>query len=241
MEAEVKCKFTRDANQLIQALDDISASNVASLEDALNLTSDYVVEEWSSLTCCSILLITDLTDCFHDYSIKKLANKIKENQKIFRDFFKIVGKDVDEKLPVDPILNQDIFNIPGLEVLKKNIKYPFSFPNSFNVICLCDEGETCANELDGNQKFFEFDDDSFREKIWSPMRTNKSHYLKEIVSLNNPKGKLFQTKSLKIDTIANEFCPSVAKCLFSPFKSILKCGSLRSNIKIIPSPLPYIG
>jgi hypothetical protein len=86
------------------------------------------------------------------------------------DFFKS-GIDFDEALHVNAILNEDILNSSYFKNLptKKSYsssKYPFAFPNKFDMICLVD------SEYDLDEDFLKID--SSTDKTVSPFGSQSS-------------------------------------------------------------------
>ena len=208
----------------------------------LDAVSDIVVEEWAFLTNVQILLLTDNIDNLHSSSIKNLCIKLKENQTILKEFYAFNGNTFDERLHNNSILNTE-------ELLKSSfysnynkkiyfqVKYPFSFPNRFDVICLNHECD--AEQL---ETVYGFSEDGFKFKKFQKKRQNKIFYLNELIQLNNSSGKLFATsKVLHEHYIENEFLNTVIAELYKPFECQLKFGHMQSSITLTPSPNKFNG
>lgn len=172
-----------------------------------------------------------------------MCSRLKENRSLLFDYYLSSGIDFDEKIHMNSILNEDILKSQFYANLnKKNAyymcKYPFSFPNRFDVVCLDESGDT--NEAD--QVYYGFDEENFRLKHSSFKNMTKKFYLKELIQLNNSaSGCLYATKNLRADYFENEFCTKILNDLFNPFNCKLKCGHLESSISLIPAPIPFKG
>lgn len=214
------------------------------LEEGLNKVSDLVIDEWACFTNVQILLITDSVDNMYNNSIKSLCTKLKENRTVLKDFYITNGIDFDENIHVNSILNEDIMksNFYANNSNKKpyfNCKYPFSFPNRFDIVCLADK-EQVKEVIDCLS--YGFDDDNFQVKKLSIKTQNKLFCLNELIKLNsNSTGKLYVTEKLDTDYISKEFCDLIIGELFNTFECSLKCGNLKSNVNLIPTPIPFKG
>lgn len=208
----------------------------------LDAVSDIIIEEWAYLTSVQILLITDSTDNVHASSIKNLCLKLQENRKILKEFYAYNGCDFDERIHTSSILNAE-------ELLKSNfytnlnvknyfqIKYPFPFPNRFDIICLKNESD--ANQL---ETVYGFTDESFKCKKFVKKSQNKSFYLDQLIQLNNSNGKLFTTnKALSEQYIEKEFLKNIFSNVYNLFECQLKFGQMESSISLIPSPNKFNG
>ena len=114
---------------------------------------------------------------------------MKINQLVFYLVILKIGIDFDEHMHFNSILNEDILksNYFTSGVNKQSylsLKYPFSFPNKFDVICLAEYEDTIDNDdgfirvdqTSNKQKLLEhfvnkssiigFDEDSFKLKEW---------------------------------------------------------------------------
>lgn len=241
--AQVVSEFTRDYSKLIESLKQLRTGDASCLEEGLNKVSDLVIEEWACFTSIQVLLITDDLDSLsYSNSIRQLCSRLKENRLLLKEYYLTNGIDFDEKIHMNSILNEDILKSQYyLNLPKKNYfmcKYPFSFPNRFDIVCL-DSNES-QNENDLNQ--FGFDEDNFKLKTNAFKQMNKKYYLNELIQLNsNSTGSLYVTKSFDLDYFENEFCAKILNDLFNPFNCKLKCGHLESNITLIPAPIPFKG
>jgi hypothetical protein len=144
---------------------------------------------------------------------------------------------------MNSILNEDILKSNFYTNLnRKNYficKYPFSFPNKFDIVCL--DNENMAQDLKV-LNYYGFDEDNFNLKKTSFKNMDKIYYLNELIELNNSsKGSLYITKNLNHDYFKNEFCNKILNDLFNPFNCKLKCGNLESNITLIPAPIAFKG
>jgi hypothetical protein len=99
-------------------------------------------------------------------------------------------------------------------------KFPFPFPNSFDIICLKSE-----TEVDSLRAFDE----------------TKVDLLNELLKINNQDGSLHHTKTLDSDYIENEFAVHFAQANYQPFIAKLKIEDFNSEIEVYPKPETYIG
>ena len=208
------------------------------------IINKYNKKEWACFTNIQVLLITDNLDSLsYNSSIRYMCLRLKENRTLLKEYYLSNGIDFDEKIHMNSILNEDILKSQFyLNLNKKNAyymcKYPFSFPNRFDIVCLDETGD--ASETD--QIYYGFDEDNFKLKNSSYKNTTKKFYLKELIQLNNSaSGSLYSSKSLKADYLKNEFFPKILNNLFNPFNCKLKCGHLESTVSIIPAPIPFKG
>jgi len=234
--------FTRDYEKMLSALKVLPVGDLASPEVGLDAVSDIIIDEWAYLTSVQILLITDSTDNVHSNSVKNLCLKLQENNKILKEFYAYNGCDFDERIHTNSILNAE-------ELLKSSfyanlnaknyyqIKYPFSFPNRFDIICLKNEPDTNQSET-----VYGFVEESFKLKKFVKKAQNKIFYLNQLIQLNNSAGKLFTTsKVLNDQYIEKEFLKSIINELYNPFECQLKFGHMESNISLIPAPNKFSG
>ena len=234
--------FTRDYDKLLNALKALPVGDLACPEVGLDAVSDIIIDEWAYLTSVQVLLITDTTDNVHASSIKSLCQKLQENRKILKEFYAYNGCDFDERIHTSSILNAE-------ELLKSNfymnlnsknyfqIKYPFSFPNRFDIICLKNESE--SNHL---ETVYGFAEESFKFKKYVKKAQNKSYYLNQLIQLNNSTGKLFITnKVLSEQYIEKEFITSIINELYNPFECQLNFGHMKSKVCLIPAPNKFNG
>ena len=240
--AQIVTRFTRDYDKILNGLKNLPIGDLSCIEVGLDAVSDIVVEEWAYLTNIQILLITDNRDNIHASAIKNVCFKLKENQNILKEFYSFNGSHFDEKLHNYSIINTE-------ELLKSSfysnsnkkdyfqIKYPFSFPNRFDVICLNQEPDSGQPET-----VYAFGEESFRFKKCFKKAKNKYFYLKELIELNNSSGKVFTTnKALNENYIEKEFLKTIISELYNPFKCQLKFGHMESNVTLIPPPNKFNG
>jgi len=166
------------------------------------IINKYNKKEWACFTNIQVLLITDNLDSLsYNSSIRYMCLRLKENRTLLKEYYLSNGIDFDEKIHMNSILNEDILKSQFyLNLNKKNAyymcKYPFSFPNRFDIVCLDETGD--ASETD--QIYYGFDEDNFKLKNSSYKNTTKKFYLKELIQLNNSaSGSLYSSKSLKAD------------------------------------------
>lgn len=205
--------------------------------------SDLVIEEWACFTNIQILLITDNLDSLsHSNSVRNLCARLKDNRTLLKEYYLSNGIDFDEKIHMNSILNEDILKSSYyINLNKKNAyficKYPFSFPNRFDIVCL-DNNET----IDSNEDYYGFDEDNFKLKKFTSKSISKKYYLNELIQLNNSSaGFLYVTKNLNTNYFENEFSTKILTDLFNPFNCKLKLGHLESNITLIPAPIAFKG
>jgi hypothetical protein len=250
--AIIHSEFTRDYSKITNTLDEIQVGDFSNIENALNAASDLIIDEWACFTNVHVLLITDQTDNLNDYSVHSLCKKLTENCVLLKEYYFSIGIDYDEKIHTNSLLNEDILNSSFYKNLSPNrtayfqCKYPFSFPNRFDIICLNDRlSNANSNKQTQSQMhaYYEFDESEFRVKCDSILEELKSKEidLKELIKLNNSIGELYVTKELNSSYIANEFCDSILNDLFNPFNVKLKLGSMNSIITLIPAPIPFKG
>ena len=255
-------EFTTNYNKILTSLEALRPGTSACLEQGLNKVSDLVIDEWACFTNIQVLLITDSLDSLHDDSVKSVCSRLKENKVLLRDFYLSNGIDFDNRVHVNSILNEDILKSNFFVNSANNrnyfnIKYPFSFPNKFDIICLADyELKDDFIKVEDNkskyetlayfdQKIFQwgFDDENFRVKRSYEKTNSKLFYLNELIELNNSTGALYITKMHKIKPNFEEtqFCEEIFTDLFKEYICKLKCGHLEANITLVPAPLPYKG
>jgi hypothetical protein len=115
----------------------------ACLEEGLNKVNDMVVDEWNCFTNIQVILITDNQDNFHYGSVKNLCNRLKENKLLLAEYYLSNGIDFDQRIHFNSILNDEVLKSSFFaNLINKrnylNLRYPFSFPNKFDIICLSD-------------------------------------------------------------------------------------------------------
>ncbi len=230
--------------------------DVSCLEEGLNKVSDLVMEEYGCFIAVEVLLITNTIETFQmEASAKQLCSRLQDNKAIMKSIYVANGIDYDESVHfASSIINQEVIksNQQSASLSEKffNCKYPFSFPNRFNVICLpnCSGSNTNNNSLNESSSvhFFEFDDENFRQKEVGKRRNDaafqKEFYLNELVKLNGSSGKVFAPNSLEASYIESDFVQNVfGQVYLSAGIYMLKFGNLESNVSLWPSPVPYKG
>lgn len=100
-------------------------------------------------------------------------------------------------------------------------KFPFSFPNTFDIICLKSEAEAA---------------DSLRA-----FDETKIDLLSELLKMNNQDGALHQTKTLDPDYIEKEFAVNFVKKNYQPFIAKVNFEDFNGEIEINPRPANYKG
>jgi hypothetical protein len=248
----INSEFTRDYSKIVDSLDAIQVGDFSNVESALNAASDLIIDEWACFTNVHVLLITDQTDNLNEYSVQSLCKKLKENRVMLKEYYFSIGVDYDEKIHTNSLLNEDILdsvyykNLPSNRTAYFQCKYPFSFPNRFDIICLNDSVSPASSNKSSESQMraaYEFDESEFRVKFNSTIEELKPKeiYLKELIKLNSSIGELYITRELNSFYITNEFCNSILNELFNPFNVKLKLGSMYSMITLIPAPIPFKG
>ena len=244
---QVVCEFTRDYSQIVPKLSSLQVGDCFCLEEGLDSVSDLVFQQSNNLTNIQVLLITDSVDNLHQSSVKNLCSRLKDNLNLLKEYYLTMGVDFDEKIHLNPILNEDILKSSYYTNLSKknyfHCSYPFSFRNQFYVAYLNDEEEVCGNHTpNGNINFNGFDDEKFRIKKFSNTNKSKAFYLNELIKLNvNSTGELFETQTLGKDYIENQYCENIFQKIFKPFNCKVKLGNLSSTVILMPSAFPYKG
>jgi hypothetical protein len=239
-------------------MNEIKAGDVSCLVEGLNKVSDLVMEEYGCFIAIEVLLITNNIETFQlDSSVKHLCSLLQENKSIMKSIYVANGIDYDENIHfASSIINQEVIksNQQSASLSEKffNCKYPFSFPNRFNVICLKgftgrkSETETKMLSLDDSIHFFEFDDENFRQKEVGKRKNDaafqKEFCLGELVKLNGSNGKVFVPNSNELSYVETEFVKNVFGQVYSNTAIYqLKFGNLESNVALWPSPVVYKG
>jgi hypothetical protein len=99
-------------------------------------------------------------------------------------------------------------------------KFPFPFPNTFDIICLKSE-----TEVDSLRAFDE----------------TKVDLLSELLKINNQDGSLHHTRTLDSDYIEKEFAVDFVKANYQPFTARLKFEDINCEIEVYPKPATYKG
>lgn len=259
--AEIVSKFTREYTKIFDSLDKLKIGDCACIEEGLNKVSDIVVDEWACYTNIQVLLITNDIDNLHYGSVKNVCNRLKDNKVLLKDYYLSNGIDFDPRIHFKSILNDDIFKFNFNN--KKNyynLKYPFSFPNKFNIISLTDNYETDESEehflkiddlskmkslmmYDKKISHHSFDEENFKLTKLQFSRNLKLFYLNELLELNNTPGYLYITKlnEQKFEYMDYQFFKKIFNDIIDLKTFELKCGHLESSITLIPSPITYKG
>lgn len=207
------------------------------LESGLSKISEMIIDTFGCFTNIQILILTnEVVDSSHEYSIKNLYHKLKENKVILKSFLDSIGLDYDqENYFKNSILHNDIlnsnFNFEFSKKLSSTI-LPLSFPNRLDIICLN------GKNIQAETGCFKFDDENFKFNFIDLNNQNsKINYLNEMIRLNGSDGKVFCTNSIDFNFISEKFLPNFFESLFDPFVFELKCGNLKSEINLVPSPI----
>lgn len=208
------------------------------------MTSNLVIDEWGCSTNVQILLITDNVDTLHSNSVKNICFRLKENRVLLKDYYLSSGIEFDEKIHVNPLLNEDITKsvfytnyINSNRTPYYNCKFPFGFPNKFDIICLSNEKDSSAKKIN----LFGFDNEEFKVKKFINKVQSKSYYLNQLIELSNTTGKLYLTNNLDQNYIENNFINKIIDELFDRLRYKLKFGHLETNVTLTPPPLPFKG
>lgn len=235
--AQILTEFTRDFTKAKEALKLTTPGDCFNLESGLSKISEMIIDTFGCFTNIQILIFTnEVANSSHEYSIKNLYLKLKENKVILKNFLDSIGLDYDqENYFKNSILHNDIlssnFNFEFNKKLSTTI-LPFSFPNRLDVICL--NGKNGLTETG----CFNFDDETFKFNIIKSNNQNsKINYLNEIIRLNGSDGQVFCTNSIDRNFISDKFLPNIFESLFDPFVFELRCGNLKSLINLVPSPI----
>lgn len=187
-------------------------------------------------------------DNYHQNSVQNFHAKLLENKSILKQLYLSIGMDFNENTGNNSVLNEDLINSnPNFELKSKyyNCKFPFSFPNKFDIICLNNEQNTSKSNTESF--LYGFDDENFKFQAFNFEDENtvnsnpKIYYLSELLKLNSSIGKLHVSKVLNKSYIENEFVNNVISESFNSPIFELKCGNLVSNINLVPTPLTTKG
>jgi hypothetical protein len=267
--AQVACGFTRDYTQILNTFssdkEQKNAAGGSNLEQALNAVSDLVMEEYGCFIACQVLLVTSNVDTVrHEASLSRFCSRLAENRLVVQRMFAASGVEYDEAVHYSSsIINQEAVKSSCSQAAAErflNCKYPFSFPNRFDVICLRSETLSSAivtrrdEAIDGSRlhaHLNEFEEENFRQKEVSKRLHNslqKEHFLNELVKMNGASsssltgGKVFAPHSLDASYIENEFTRNVfGQIYLNSAVYQLRFGELESSVILSPSPLPYKG
>jgi len=250
--AQVLSQFTRDYEKIKESLTCLPVGDTACLEEGCNKVSDLVIAEFACFTNIHILLITDDTEQLESFSVKNMCQKIKEHKKILKNHYFTNGIDYDEHINFNSILNEEILNT--------TLKYPFSFPNRLDIICLSEfESEDSpgfikidemSNKLEILSKFskkkvhFGFNEETFQPVEWQEKYMRKLQALNEMIELNNTSGSLYLTRVNGRESgefMTPQFCEQIFADLFRIYTCSLKCGNIKVKINLIPAPLVFRG
>lgn len=224
-------------------MENLKAGDCSNLEEVLNAASDLVVDEYASFFNVQMLLLTDNLDNLYGNTTKQFCTKLKDNRSILKEYYLSLGVEYDEKMSSNSLVNDDILRSTYyLELKKKSFfqcKFPFSFGNRFDIICL-DESTPTNDETSNEQAYYSFNDDEFKvEKLI--LNESKKKYLQELIELNNSNGKLYVTNMLERSYVENEFCETIINEMFVHYEFQIQCGHLASTVRLVPSPLPFKG
>ena len=155
--AELVCEFTTDYSKLIDSLEKIKIGDAAHIEEGLNKASSLIIDETAAFTLVNVVLITDEFDNLRQaQSLRRLVTKLRGNRQLMRGVYLSLGVDVDEYLPMSSILGEEFIKSLGGYY---SCQVPFSFPNRFDVICLCENDNSAIN---ASSYRIEFDSDKFK-------------------------------------------------------------------------------
>ncbi len=242
--AQILCEFTRDYDKLLKSFNDLQIGDYSSIDEALNLASNLVIDEWGCFTNIQIILITDNVDSLHSNSVKNICFRLQENRLLLKDYYLSTGIEFDEKIHLNPLLNEDITKsvfytnyINGNKTPYYSCKFPFAFPNKFDIICLNNEKDCSIKKIN----LFGFNSNEFKPKKLLNTIQPKSFYLNQLIELSNTTGKLYMANNSDSNYIENNFINKVIDELFDKLRYKLKFGHLESNVSLIPPPLPFKG
>ena len=218
------------------------------------------MEEYGCFIGVELLLITNNVETIlFENSVKCLCSKLRNNKSIMKSLFIANGIEYNEILHYSSsIINQEVINLNqnqnnnmyGLTDKFYNCKYPFSFPNRFNIVCLTHVGsrEELLKQDQANEfsNILSFDDDNFKLKDIKKRKNDSSlkpYYLTELIQLNGSMGKLFSAPTLDTEYVTGEFTKCVYDQVYANSGAIyhLKFGNMESNVQLWPSPMSFKG
>jgi hypothetical protein len=236
-------QFTNNYKEIETCLENLKAGDCSNLEEVFNAASDLVVDEYANFFNIQVLLLTDNLDNLYGNTVKQFCKKLKDNRSILKEYYLSLGVEYDEKMSTSSLVNDDILRSTYYHELKKKsyfqCKFPFSFGNRFDIICL-DESTSTNDESPNEHAYYSINDDEFKVEKFI-FNESKKKYLQELIELNNSNGKLYVTNMLGKSYIENEFCESIINEMFVHFEFKIQCGHLASTVSLVPSPLPFKG